>query len=167
MEIFSKSKSKIVIATIIVILMNFIIPNISQAKLSTTIVNGGGTILAPILEFVMYMGDVVVNGLQTSIYPQSDAFLLARSPEEEDVSSRKYSRNYSWSEFRNNWCSNVCNRNWGSGCCRCGGYGSSINNNGSCWRNRGKWGNSYSRSRSWWNSVLLSQNGEEAILLRD
>lgn len=87
MEIFLKTKNKLIIATVIVILMNFIIPNVSQAKSTAyKIANAGGTILAPIMEFVLYLGDVVVNGLQTSIYPGTDAFLLARSGEERGIS---------------------------------------------------------------------------------
>lgn len=79
MEIVKKHKNKVIILTVIVLLFNFIIPNVSHAGIKSFLVeNVGGALLEPIMNFVMFLGDTVINAFQTNIYPGSEAFFLAR-----------------------------------------------------------------------------------------
>ena len=76
---------KILVALIIVITCNFILPYYSNVVFAD--INDpqdddyepGGSILKPIRTFLLFLGDSVINILQHSFVTQQDAFIHAKS----------------------------------------------------------------------------------------
>lgn len=81
MEIFTKKNLilKIVIALVIVILFNFSAPTISQAAEGI-----GGTLLSPILDFVVAIGDALINVVQSILFGMDNS-LVKVSTDSNDI----------------------------------------------------------------------------------
>ena len=82
MEVFKKVKVKLIIATVFVILTNFIMPNIAFAEGESThfkMSGGGGSIAQPIFDFVTFVGDALLTIMQKTAFNGSDLYLEARS----------------------------------------------------------------------------------------
>ena len=67
MKIFTNKKvvQKVIIAIIIVLSFNFIVPNFSQADVVGDV---GGVLLGPIIDFIAGIGDAVLSALQYFMY---------------------------------------------------------------------------------------------------
>ena len=122
MEILKKIKVKLIIAIVLVILANFIIPNIAFAEENNHFkVNGnGGSIAQPIFDFVTFVGDSALSILQKGVAHGPDLFLIATSEETKSFNLTGAAGAIIGIRSINCRCCN--GSNWYRSCSRCGEY---------------------------------------------
>lgn len=75
-----KLKNKLIIITIVVVLVNFLFAQPVSAKSFLSSV--GGKLLEPFCDFFIFVGDSVINALQTNFLTDQRAIIQANSSEE-------------------------------------------------------------------------------------
>lgn len=88
----NKIFKKIALIILVIILCNFIVPNISLAATDPAIggswiASAGGVILRSIMEFLVFIGDSVINILQNTFLTPEEAVIEAESDANKNIGS--------------------------------------------------------------------------------
>lgn len=88
----NKIFKKIALVILVIILCNFIVPNISLAATEPSIggswiASAGGVILRAVMEFLVFIGDSVINILQNTFLTPEEAIIEAESDVNKNIGS--------------------------------------------------------------------------------